>query len=97
MLTDIETRAMLDIEQLTSHAKEEPKDLNNFENTQRLLYIHEKAGRMTAQTTMMLKEKQDAAKKASQKDIVPIKRRVVARAVKPELRKKTPPKVTDSD
>ena len=42
MLTDIETRAMLDIENLTSHAKIEPKDLNNFENDQRILYMKEK-------------------------------------------------------
>ena len=77
MLTDIETRAMLDIEKLTSHAKEEPKDLNNFENNQRILYLQDKAARKTAQMVKLLKEKQDAAKKASQKDIAPMRRRVV--------------------
>jgi hypothetical protein len=49
MLTDIETRAMLDIEQLTSHAKVEPKDLNTFENDQRILYLQDKADRKKAQ------------------------------------------------
>ena len=32
MLTDIETRAMCDIEILTEHAKVEPAQLNSFEN-----------------------------------------------------------------
>lgn len=97
MLTDIETRAMLDIEQLTSHAKVEPKDLNTFENDQRILYLQDKADRKKAQMQRMLEEKQAMATKASNKELVPMRRRVVARAVKPQLKKKTPPKVTDSD
>lgn len=97
MLTDIETRAMLDIEQLTHHAKTEAKDLNNFENDQRLLYLQDKADRKKAQLQKLLKEKQAAAAKASKKELVPMRRRVVSRAVKPQLKKKTPPKVTDSD
>ena len=42
MLTEIETRAMLDVESLTEHAKAEPKVLNNFENDQRNLYLAQK-------------------------------------------------------
>ena len=32
MLTDIETKAMIDIEKLTSHAKGDAQNLNSFEN-----------------------------------------------------------------
>merc|ERR1712147_73637 len=88
---------MIDIEKLTHHAKSEPKDLNSFEHEQRILYLTEKTDRKKAQMLRILKEKQDAATKASNKDLVPIRRRVVARATKPELKKKTPPKVTDSE
>jgi hypothetical protein len=61
------------------------------------LYLQDKADRKKAQVLNMLKEKQAAAAKASKKELVPMRRRVVARAVKPQLKKKTPPKITDSD
>ena len=80
MLTEIETRAMLDVESLTEHAKAEPKVLNNFENDQRNLYLAQKQNLTKERNDRILLDKAATAAAASSRIIIHWKRKAISRA-----------------